>query len=360
MTIRFVVYGRLDQVSGGYRYDREVVRFLRQRGDEVDVVGIRRLPHLLSSLQSFTPATRSLIRPSGSKRCDAIVIDELVHPSVHRVVARRSADCPPVFVLVHHLASRERLRPVARARARSMERRLLEAADRVIVTSGVTGATVRELVRRPCPIRVCVPGSDMPGEGTARAEVSAGERRGGRPRILVTGNLIARKGHDLLLEALSGLRELSWELRVVGAPVDRRYVRRLSSMVAQLGFDDRVTFAGFVPDAAMSLEYRRAEVFAFPSRYEGYGISLAEALRAGLPFVAFASGGIAEVARGSDSLVADGDIEGFRSRLRRLLADPVHRAVESARSRELAARLPSWEDTARCFARAIDEGVRHG
>jgi len=91
-----------------------------------------------------------------------------------------------------------------------------------------------------------------------------------------------------------------------------------------------------------------------------YTFSLAEALRAGLPFVAFANGGIAEVARGSDSLVADGDVEGFRSRLRRLLADPVHRAVESARSRELAARLPSWEDTARCFARAIDEGVRHG
>jgi glycosyltransferase involved in cell wall biosynthesis len=107
----------------------------------------------------------------------------------------------------------------------------------------------------------------------------------------------------------------------------------------------------------MAGEYLRADVFAFPSRYEGFGISLAEAMQAGLPFVAFASGGVVEVARGSGGLVADGDVPALRAALEKLISDPAHRAREAARSRARASELPSWEDAGRCFARALDEAV---
>jgi glycosyltransferase involved in cell wall biosynthesis len=349
-----VVYGSLEQVSGGYRYDREAARLLRARGDEVEVASLVRLPWPLSLLQDALPSSRRLFAAEGARGPDVVVVDELVHGAVSRSVARRPSRCPPVLVMVHHLTSREDVGPVVSRRARVTERRLLEAADRIVASSRATEATVRDLVPAPPPLAVCTPGSDAASALPGRAG------RSGPPRILVTGNVIPRKGHDLLLEALAPLKALAWELRIVGAPVDRRYLRRLQATVRREGLGARVCFAGLVPPGGMAAEYGDAAVFAFPSRYEGYGISLAEAMRAGLPVVAFDAGGTAEVARGAAGLVPAGDVAAFREALRGLLSDQAHRAREGARCRELAAALPTWPESAACFARELDLAARGG
>jgi len=146
----------------------------------------------------------------------------------------------------------------------------------------------------------------------------------------------------------------------VGRPADRRYTRRLQARTRAYGLADRVVFAGALDAGPLAEEYRRAEVFAFPSRYEGYGISLAEALRAGLPFVAFAGGGVSEVVQGRGLLAPPGDLKAFQAHLGRLIADPALRARMAALSRELAAGLPSWQDTGRCFLRVLQTAAAHG
>jgi glycosyltransferase involved in cell wall biosynthesis len=179
-------------------------------------------------------------------------------------------------------------------------------------------------------------------------------------RLLATGNLIPRKGYDLLLEVLADLsreppreppweppREPPWELRIAGRIVDGAYHRRLQKLARSPGLQGRVAFLGELSSESLAEEYRRAEVFVFPSRYEGYGISLAEAVRAGLPFVAFAAGAVAEVVKGRGLLVPPGDRASFAGHLRRLIADPSFRRQAAAVSRELAAGLPTWEDTGR-------------
>jgi glycosyltransferase involved in cell wall biosynthesis len=328
----------------------------------------------MCTVQNLRPGLRRLLRRGRSREVvyDAVVLDELVHPSVFLALPGRSRrPLPgraraPVFTLVHHLKCREGLRAGQRRLVRGMERHLLRRSDRLLVNSRTTEASVRQLLGDPPPIWVCRPGCDLQsGPVPTLEEVAAAP-----PVLLTTGNLIPRKGHDLLLQALAGLQKLPWRLRVVGRPVDRRYLKRLQGLLARHGLVERVCFTGQLSGRALAAEYGRADIFVFPSRYEGFGISLAEALRAGLPFVAFACGavpelvgscaGVPDLLGGSAAvpgLVAEGDVEAFRQALRRLLTDPACRTAAAARSRALGARLPSWEQTGECFYRALREGI---
>jgi glycosyltransferase involved in cell wall biosynthesis len=160
------------------------------------------------------------------------------------------------------------------------------------------------------------------------------------------------------MRILGGLSDLDWQLRIVGGAVDARFLRKVKRLAATLGC--RIVYTGVLAGAALQREYREADIFVFPSRYEGFGISLAEAIRAGLPFVAFSSGAISEVSGGRGLLVTPGDLDTFRSHLRRLIEDTAFRGQMAALSRDLAAELPTWEDTGRGFLRAVRRVVGEG
>ncbi len=398
MRVLWVAYGSLEKLSGGNLYDRLVVEYLRAQGVRVEVLGLPRPPYLLGVLQALPSRLR---RPEG---LDAVVVDELAHPSLFRWAASRGqAGLPELLVrlqtagphdrrprtarprlvtLVHHLRSREPPPCPWRTLARAMERRLLACSDAVIANSQATAATVRELAG-DVPVAVCPPGCDrlalpspeqaaapgrtdppgpaaagpfgLPPEGAAAASGGTGPDGRQPVRLLATGNLIPRKGYDLLLRMLAGMTDLPWVLRVSGRPEDRRYTRRLGALVRRGGLDGRVTFMGELGTDQLDGEYRRAQVFAFPSRYEGYGISLAEAVFAGLPFVAFAGGAVAEAVQGRGLLAAPGDLPAFAASLRRLIAEAAFRERMAAVSRELAPSLPRWQDTGRGFLAALEQ-----
>ncbi len=365
MRVLFIIYGSLDQVSGGYLYDRKVIEYLRSEGIEVNLLGLPVLPYLLCPVHFFHPQLRRLFQTPGTgRRYQCIVVDELTHPSLFLSVARRVEGCPPVLVLLHHLSSREPAGWARRQLARAMEKALISRSDGVVVNSRSTGATVRDLIERPPPLYLCPPGSDalfgqQPGGGgglTAGNPAGARTPAGGRApvRLLVTGNVIFRKGHDLLIRLLGGLRNLDWELRVVGGLADRRYKRRLDRLAGRYGLDSRIRYTGVLDGEALRQEYEAADIFLFPSRYEGFGISLAEAIRAGLPFVAFRSGAIPELTGGRGLLVSEGDTRSFQEHLGRLIADPELRAQAAALSGRLAADLGTWSDTGGAFLQAVE------
>jgi glycosyltransferase involved in cell wall biosynthesis len=362
MRVLLVIYGSIEQLSGGYLYDRQVVASLRRRGVEVEILSLRPCPYLLCPLIPAVPRRRLRRILAGGEaqgRVDAVVIDELVHPSVFRAVRRRGAAAPPLLCLVHHLRCREPGGEPLRSVARRMERGLLLHSTAALVNSRATAETVRELAGPELPVYLCPPGSDLP-PGLEGA--SSRPRARSRPelRLLVTGNLIPRKGHDLLLRVLAGLKQYPWHLRVVGRVADLRYRRRLDRLEHRLGLHGRVEYTGELGGQELGMEYRNADVFVFPSRFEGYGISLAEALRAGLPFVAFAAGAIAEVTGGRGLLCPPGDLEGFSAALGQLLRDPSERERAARLSREIAAKLPAWEDTGRLVFEALGEVAARG
>jgi glycosyltransferase-like protein len=115
----------------------------------------------------------------------------------------------------------------------------------------------------------------------------------GRPLILSVGGIEPRKGSDTLMRALAGLRRSGHDpvLAVVGGHSFqdyREYRDRVLASIPDLGLrlDDDVVLLGTVPDAELPGWYAAADVLAFPSTKEGWGLAVLEAMSAGLPVVA--------------------------------------------------------------------------
>lgn len=137
------------------------------------------------------------------------------------------------------------------------------------------------------------------------------------PRIVSVARLEAPKDPVTLLGALEIIRSQPWELDLVGDGPLEPELRRLA---AGMGIADRVRFLGYVRDPAEVLA--RAQLFVLSSRSEGFPRSVLEAMRAGLPVVASAVGGIPEaVSDGIEGLlVPRGDPRALAAALSGLLA----------------------------------------
>lgn len=99
------------------------------------------------------------------------------------------------------------------------------------------------------------------------------------PKLLTVGRLTKQKGHDVLLKALAKIKR-PWRLDICGDGPDRL---RLERLVESLGLLPRVTFLGVVSDVRQRLS--EADIFCFPSRWEGQGIAMLEAAASGVPLL---------------------------------------------------------------------------
>ncbi|MGN6593432.1 MAG: glycosyltransferase family 4 protein [Terriglobales bacterium] len=200
-------------------------------------------------------------------------------------------------------------------------------ADAVVVTSRYAATAVgRRYGVAPERIRVVPELIDLAAwqELLARAP----RRAHTRPTLLCVAHLYPRKDVATLLEAMAGL-EANAELRIVGTGPERR---RLERQTRRLGLTERVRFLGHIPRQALAREYRSADIFCLPSRQEGFGIVLLEAMAAGLPIVAARAAAIPEVVAEPEGgiLFPPGDAAALRQVLVELLGD-------AARRQELAA-----------------------
>jgi glycosyltransferase-like protein len=126
-----------------------------------------------------------------------------------------------------------------------------------------------------------------------RAGAGGGAGADGRPLILAVGGIEPRKGSDTLMAAVAELRRSGRRpvLAVVGGHSFqdyREYRERVLASLPGLGLrlDDDVVLLGTVPDAELPGWYAAADVLAFPSTKEGWGLAVLEAMSAGLPVVA--------------------------------------------------------------------------
>jgi glycosyltransferase involved in cell wall biosynthesis len=158
-----------------------------------------------------------------------------------------------------------------------------------------------------------------------------------RPQILAMGRLARQKGFDLLLDAFarSGLMADGWHLAILGEGGERQ---ALLGQAAALGLGDALTLPGHVADIGPWLA--QSDIFALPSRYEGFPNALLEAMQTGRACVSFdcpsGPGDLVQDGR-NGLLVAAEDIDGLSHALRRLAADgELRRRLGAAAS--LAAR----------------------
>ena len=174
----------------------------------------------------------------------------------------------------------------------------------------------------------------VPPEGTEYLR-SAGLAE--RPFLLIPGGLHYRKNAELILDALPKLLKQFPDLVVaIVNHANPAYAARAAA------FAPRVRLLGFVSEAALHALYAAATVVWFPSRYEGFGLPVVEAMACGAPVVASNSSSIPEIA-GSAALLADpADARAHVAAIANLLTDG--RARDQLREAGFErARLFTWQ-----------------
>lgn len=172
-------------------------------------------------------------------------------------------------------------------------------------------------------------------------------------RGVMVANLTAIKGHASLLEAIGLLTDPPHVELVGQGPMEDRIRQDISAR----SLTGRVTLVGGVDDVWPVLLRSQFAVLSSPS--EGLPNALLEAMAAGLPVVAFRTGGIPEVVEDGATglLVAPGDVAGLASAIARIAADPAWRSQAGARARARMANL-SWENVAKQNLEAMDPAAR--
>lgn len=345
-TVHFAIPGDIAAATGGYAYDRHVMAELAAQG--VDVRHLR-LPDgfPFPSTEALAETARAL---AAVPAADVLLIDGLAYGALPPgLLANVRA---PMIVLLHHPLGLETGLDEATARhLLATEKAALTAARHVVVTSPATAATLRDLsFAPPPPVTVALP-------GTERASRSLGSGEGGRLVLLSVGSVIPRKAYDVLIEALSRLQHLDWRSTIAGSlEYDAVYAAAIRQQIERAGLGDRITLAGVQDADGLRALYAAADIYALPSRYEGYGMAFAAALAHGLPILAARAGAVPDtVPPEAGILVPPDDADATTEALARLLTDGALRRQLGGAAWAHGQTLPRWEDTARIIAGVVGE-----
>lgn len=242
----------------------------------------------------------------------------------------------PAVVTIHDLTFFDHPEWHERTKVLLFRRMIRAAAERaavLVAVSHFTATRLDTLLAPRVPVLVVPHGVDhdrfaptAPGDP---ADLETLHRLGVRPPyIAFAGLLEPRKDVPTLVRAFARVARDRPELRLVLAGRDGWGAAAVRDAVASSGVTSRVLRPGFVPDDALPALYRQAEVVAYPSLVEGFGLPVLEALTCGTPLVTTRGSAMEEVAGEAALLVPPGDAGALAEALDRVLTDP-----------DLAARL---------------------
>ena len=275
-----------------------------------------------------------------------VVLDGLVASTAPKVLVPQARRLR-VVVLVH-MPLGDRRDDGARD-ARTREGAVLAAAAAVVTTSEWTRWRLLELYSLPGNrVQVAEPGVD--------AADLAPRTAAGRA-LLCVATVTFAKGHDVLLETLETLLDLSWHCTCVGSlDRDPGFVERVRRRVLDRGLGDRVCFAGTRTGLDLDRSYAAADLMVLASRAETYGLVVTEALARGVPILASEVGGVTEaLGYGVGGirpglLVPPDDPLALGAALRAWLGDAELRGHLRQAASERRQLLPVWTTTASVIA----------
>lgn len=343
--------------TGGYEYNRRIIDGLRALGW---TVRLRTLDGSfpLPTAQALDDAQRQL----AALPADCMVLVDGLALGAMPQVARLHADRLRLIALVHHpLAAETGLPRDLAARLAESERQALQAVRMVVVTSQATRRALADYGVPAHRIAVVEPGVMGPQE-PVRGRHAGPPGAKGPLRMVCVATITARKGHDLLVDALAGLRGYAWVLHCVGdAERSPETARELRARIAAAGLEERILLTGELDEAGLARRLGDADLFVLATRYEGYGMAVAQALVYGLPVISTRTGAIAElVGTQAGLLVEPHDGAALREALERVLHDPslLHRLAASAR--QVGAGLPGWDVASRRLSAALAAAAQIG
>ncbi len=326
--------------SGGNTYDRRICRGLHSLGWSVHE----------HAVPGRWPRAEAGALAAVVERIDdgaIVLLDGLIASTAPEVLVPQARRLRLVVLVHMPLGHRPADRDALRA-----EHAVLSAAAAVVTTSAWTRRLLLELYQLPAErVHVAEPGVDA-------ADLARGTAAGGE--LLCVAAVTFDKGHDLLLDALVTISDLSWNCVCVGSlERDPKFVRDLRLRARDVGLGGRVCFPGPRTGPDLARSYAAADLIVLASRAETYGIVVVEALARGLPVVAAEVGGVpgalghGHAGTRPGILVAPGDHAELGSALRTWLSDAELRGRLRRAARERRESLPGWSTTTSAIAAVL-------
>jgi glycosyltransferase involved in cell wall biosynthesis len=225
--------------------------------------------------------------------------------------------------------------------------RFLRAADAVIAVSECTKRDAIRFYGIPEEkITVIYEGVNPRFRPASPEAIAAVRARYNLPEhfILYVGTIEPRKNLTALLEAFHHLLA-THDLRLVFVGKKGWLYEGFFRRLRELGLEDRVIFTGYVPDEDLPAIYSAADLFVFPSLYEGFGLPVLEAMACGTPVVCSNTSCLPEVAGDAALLVDPADVRALAGAMERALTDEALRVTLRARVMGKA-RGFTWEQAA--------------
>lgn len=342
LEFAFLIPGDLELPTGGYAYDRAVLRHVREAGlraIQVNLPGA--FPH-----PSEEDLEDCLAIIQGLPKGCLLLIDNLAYGAMPEAMIRQFER--PVVALCHHpLALDGAPTPGVAEALYERERAALALANHVIVTAPRTAKILAGDYDVPAgKITLASPGAGRKG----RAQGSNGPRL----EVLAVGSLVPRKGYDRLITALAMLEQRNWRLSIVGAALAPDCAADLDGRIEALGLQEHVRLLGAVNEKALESLYDHADIFVAPALFEPHGATLAEALSIGLPIVATLTARTGDlIPEGAGLKVPPGDIEALSRALGQLVGQRELRRTLGDAAYAAGQRLGGWDDTAATICAAL-------
>jgi len=341
LNIVFIIT-RGDDIGGAQIHVRDLAQALQESGHKVTVLcgGSGAFTEMLENRDIPYRALKHLVHPIHPYR-DVLAFLEIrrtleelnpelvcTHSSKAGILGRLAAHrlSLPVTFTAHGWAFTEGIRPKKRMIYRAIERWAARLTHKIITVSEYDRMlAIREKVGRADQIVTIHNGMlDVSQDLRAIPERDP-------VKLIMVARFGHQKQHTLLLNALSELKTEQWTLDFVG---DGPLLGDVRHQVKDLGLEDRVSFLGRrddVPDRLAS-----SNIFILTSRWEGFPLSIVEAMRAGLPVIASDVGGVREaVVHGETGFLVKGaDVNELAGYLKKLITSPMLRRSMGQAGRE--------------------------
>jgi len=330
--------------------------------------------NLLKAMRKVAPQheyiTRNLKRSSELRTDQRLRWQQIQLPKLARAARADLLHVPgfgapkfkpcPVVLTVHDLIGMlfpQNLPPIARFYWSKWLPKSIRWADRILADSEQTRRDIVRLLSIPADQITVIPLGVSPQFHPIQDTVSLQTLRDTyqlpHKFVLFLGTLEPRKGIDTLIKSYSRIADdVSQDLVIAGKK--GWYTESLFDLVQHRKINDRVHFVGYVTDDKLPTLMSAADVFAFPSRYEGFGLPPLEAMACGTPVISTNISSLPEVVGDAGLLVPPDDINALTQALSEVLGSSALRdrltALGIARAQSF-----TWETTARKTVAVYEE-----